>query len=1429
MRVTQNMLYQNSLSAILRNQEKVLDYQNQVNTQKRVNQASDGPLDMSRVLALREELSATVQYERNISKATSWLTATETALQEVTDLVRGARTLALAQANGTQSDDSRETAIEEVLGIIDSLINLGNTQVGNSYIFGGTRTTVTPFNSDGTYNGNGSSILSEINKAIFEQINVAGSQFLVADLNPDISEPHSSSGKLAYEYSGSASGQRAQLSNWVVSSPEDNYTYDFTVTLDDGTERKISYTTDASATQDELGRGLVRAVEQDDVLGDEIQADYEDGVLTLTAVSRDSSAGSYRLRSVISPFSTTHSQFSASSQEMKSNFVFNSTNSTLKFTETGYGLENTIADPPSGTSFSLTFGMGDITETVEVSYAAAPSGDALGADLAQAVNENTTLSEWLHASYDEDTNQFVVVAKTGVSGADDFTVTQGSGAVFDAAATLETEFDLKTFELTTNIIEDSGAVSGVAYGGQDTAKFLNEALEATSAAYGFSLSYDVEFDFVDDQETKNRFTITNVSSNDSTVELLWSDPDSSIRETLGFAALDSSDLVPGDADTSEGQVEFNILENVNDRFRINVDGGGFVTIVLTPGAYTAKELADHIQSTVNSNPAAGDVWVTFSEADGGQFTFTSKSSGTSSTVRLMAGEGAERESDFLRTIGFASEAGLSVTPSVITGSGSVDGFDVLNLEPFENPEAHEIELIYSSDPAGSPLEWHVTTDGGYLNLSVVESDDESVELDFDGDGASDLRLNISGAWSSGDVVSVELSRSYRESVAVEDGTDSVFLKDLNGGQGIGMSPPVSFTVDAFNDTIQYVDDGASLSLQIPAGDYTGEELAEVLEGQFGSGYTVSYSDGRFSILKDGGTLTLDWNDPNSTAIGLLGFEAQAASGALAYTSDYPVETIHLSVMDRAGNEAQVDMAAFEVIGSGADQNNGIYFADAGVTIRIPPGYYTGDQLASVIESRLEYYAPGNDDYSVTFRDGTFSVTNNSGNPFEISMAFGTSAADLLGFDDTSLYSGEQSYTSETVIPELTINDLLERMNSDFADAGVKITASVNKNGNGIELVDTNAAKDRIVNMRVFESESASDLGIYKEDRLITIDDRTNTIYFTSPAGSGGITYKAEINPGTYNGNDMAAAIKTAMEQAVNIDDLTDLTTLDFEVEYLPERGVFSIVPSGEAEFHWVSGAPDGEGSKAASVLGITEDWVFSGAGPFIPQYSNETAGSEGIAGTIVGTDLNPVLTGYTGIGDLYEGKGLDLGTITIVNGEKETSVDLSGVNNIQELMERINSADVGVRAVFNSRQSALKIESLVDGTVPVVLSEGDDDTAQLLGLSAGYDLLETMNDFARALEENDANALQNVVASLDASLERLENYLGDTGSRLINVEETTSYLQEYTLNVETLLTDTEGVDATEAITRLLNQEYAYEAALQTTANLLSVSLLNYLS
>ena len=69
MRITQNMMYQITRESIFRNQRLLMDMEEQVATQKRINRASDDPQGMIKILSYRETLSKLEQYPRNMTNA----------------------------------------------------------------------------------------------------------------------------------------------------------------------------------------------------------------------------------------------------------------------------------------------------------------------------------------------------------------------------------------------------------------------------------------------------------------------------------------------------------------------------------------------------------------------------------------------------------------------------------------------------------------------------------------------------------------------------------------------------------------------------------------------------------------------------------------------------------------------------------------------------------------------------------------------------------------------------------------------------------------------------------------------------------------------------------------------------------------------------------------------------------------------------------------------------------------------------------------------------------------------------------------------------------------------------------------------------------------------------------------------------------------
>jgi flagellar hook-associated protein 3 FlgL len=124
-----------------------------VATGKRFERVSEDPIAAQTVIRTDARLRALSQYQRNITFAKTRTSTEEAVLDQVTDIMTRAKELALAQGSSTSTAESREITASEVDQLVAQVLQLGNTKVGNEYIFGGAQTTSPPFDDTGSYLG----------------------------------------------------------------------------------------------------------------------------------------------------------------------------------------------------------------------------------------------------------------------------------------------------------------------------------------------------------------------------------------------------------------------------------------------------------------------------------------------------------------------------------------------------------------------------------------------------------------------------------------------------------------------------------------------------------------------------------------------------------------------------------------------------------------------------------------------------------------------------------------------------------------------------------------------------------------------------------------------------------------------------------------------------------------------------------------------------------------------------------------------------------------------------------------------------------------------------------------------------------------------------------------------------------------------------
>ncbi|MGY1849463.1 MULTISPECIES: flagellar hook-associated protein FlgL [unclassified Blastococcus] len=154
MRITQKAVALTSLQGLNRNLDAFGKLQQQLTSGKLINAPSDSPTGTNKAMQLRSEQAAVEQFGRNISDADSWLSITDSTLQNMLDVTRRVRDLTVQGAStGSSSEASRRALATEVASLRESLLGLANTTIQGRPVFGGVTTGTTAYSDAGVFQG----------------------------------------------------------------------------------------------------------------------------------------------------------------------------------------------------------------------------------------------------------------------------------------------------------------------------------------------------------------------------------------------------------------------------------------------------------------------------------------------------------------------------------------------------------------------------------------------------------------------------------------------------------------------------------------------------------------------------------------------------------------------------------------------------------------------------------------------------------------------------------------------------------------------------------------------------------------------------------------------------------------------------------------------------------------------------------------------------------------------------------------------------------------------------------------------------------------------------------------------------------------------------------------------------------------------------
>jgi len=177
MRITTGMTSNNSIYNLQKGLGQLSDLQETVSSGLNVGKPSEDPLSARQLLDLQEQVNVGKEYSSNITKAKLLLNVGNTALTGMADVMSQIKSTANSINNGSSDPTVRAAAVSNLTQLKAQLIDYGNTQYGDQYVFGGFATGK-PFDSAGTFSGTDDNLNVAINQGSQVSTSVSGGSLL---------------------------------------------------------------------------------------------------------------------------------------------------------------------------------------------------------------------------------------------------------------------------------------------------------------------------------------------------------------------------------------------------------------------------------------------------------------------------------------------------------------------------------------------------------------------------------------------------------------------------------------------------------------------------------------------------------------------------------------------------------------------------------------------------------------------------------------------------------------------------------------------------------------------------------------------------------------------------------------------------------------------------------------------------------------------------------------------------------------------------------------------------------------------------------------------------------------------------------------------------------------------------------------------------
>jgi len=633
------------------------------------------------------------------------------------------------------------------------------------------------------------------------------------------------------------------------------------------------------------------------------------------------------------------------------------------------------------------------------------------------------------------------------------------------------------------------------------------------------------------------------------------------------------------------------------------------------------------------------------------------------------------------------------------------------------------------------------------------------------------------------------------------------LSSLRGGQGI--SPNGAITISDGNETTivdlsgaRTVGDVVRLIQENPP---QGRRVEVAITGQ---GLTLSL---------DAGTISVDEVGNGTTARELGIVDVTGTTTEISGEDLDPILLKTTQLDDLLGSKARA------VIESGAAGDNADILIEAsangtalsGITVQFvdgTPGVTAGNEVANFDGSTLTIsIEPGestaNNVVAAINAEGTFTAALDPSDSTSFIEA-GTGAVNLSSVATTSggvgtsldqasgirVVNGGQTFDI-TFDGAETVEDLLNILNS--SEAG--LLAEVNAKGTGINVRSRLSGNDFQIG-EINGGQTATQLGI----RTYTEETKLSDLNFgvgvpTRDDTSVAITL-ADLEITTSDGQEFNVDLSTATTLADAINAINAVTTVNVTAQI----------------------DEDGNGIELIDNTTGFERLTVAQSGPDIPI-------NGGIGFSLPSDDF----------------------AITTIDGQN-FRIDVGSAKTVGEVIDAINTATGGAitaRLADSGNGIELLDNTAGPGELTVtalsgsqaaeflgLVGQGETQNSVATGTLTGTDqnFLETdsvFNTLIRlrdALQDNDINAIERALTKVDSDISRVTFARAEVGARVRGLQFSQQSLQEEEIQLRSALSDQIDVDLVEAISELTARQISLEASLRSSANILQLSLLNFI-